>query len=97
MLILRWLATSGSETWPMPTGTAAQRGDAHRPHAPENLQTQVGRAIYAARKAIVEPVFGQIKQARGFRQFFVAVSGQSAGRMGPGLYGAQHFEASSSG
>ena len=26
-------------------------------------------AIYAARKAIVEPVFGQIKQARGFRRF----------------------------
>jgi transposase len=35
------------------------------------LQTQVGRAIYAARKAIVEPVFGQIKQARGFRQFLL--------------------------
>jgi transposase len=33
------------------------------------LQTQVGRRIYAVRKAIVEPVFGQIKQARGFRQF----------------------------
>jgi transposase len=35
------------------------------------LQTKVGRAIYAARKAIVEPVFGQIKQARGFRQFLL--------------------------
>ena len=33
------------------------------------LQTEVGAAIYAARKAIVEPVFGQIKQARGFRRF----------------------------
>jgi len=33
------------------------------------LQTKVGAAIYAARKAIVEPVFGQIKQARGFRGF----------------------------
>ena len=33
------------------------------------LQTKVGAAIYAARKAIVEPVFGQIKQARGFRRF----------------------------
>ena len=33
------------------------------------LQTQAGAAIYAARKAIVEPVFGQIKQARGFRRF----------------------------
>ncbi len=35
------------------------------------LQTKIGRAIYAARKAIVEPVFGQIKQARGFRQFLL--------------------------
>jgi hypothetical protein len=28
------------------------------------LQTKAGAAIYAARKSIVEPVFGQIKQAR---------------------------------
>jgi hypothetical protein len=35
------------------------------------LQTQLGRKIYALRKVIVEPVFGQIKQARGFRQFLV--------------------------
>jgi transposase len=35
------------------------------------LQTQVGRRIYALRKVIVEPVFGQIKQARGFRQFLL--------------------------
>ena len=35
------------------------------------LQTQVGRRIYAMRKAIVEPVFGQIKQVRGFRQFLL--------------------------
>jgi transposase len=35
------------------------------------LQTQAGAAVYAARKAIVEPVFGQIKQARGFRQFLL--------------------------
>ncbi|MGH9431471.1 MAG: IS1182 family transposase [Terriglobia bacterium] len=33
------------------------------------LQTKAGAAIYAARKGIVEPVFGQIKQARGFRRF----------------------------
>jgi hypothetical protein len=35
------------------------------------LQTQLGRRIYAMRKAIVEPVFGQIKQVRGFRQFLL--------------------------
>jgi transposase len=35
------------------------------------LKTKVGKAIYAARKCVVEPVFGQIKQARGFRQFLL--------------------------
>jgi transposase len=35
------------------------------------LQTKMGKAIYAARKCVVEPVFGQIKQARGFRQFLL--------------------------
>ena len=35
------------------------------------LHRKAGAAIYAARKAIVEPVFGQIKQARGFRQFLL--------------------------
>jgi Transposase DDE domain len=35
------------------------------------LQTKAGRAVYAARKTIVEPVFGQIKQARGFRYFLL--------------------------
>ena len=33
------------------------------------LKTKAGAAIYATRKTIVEPVFGQIKQARGFRRF----------------------------
>lgn len=33
------------------------------------LATEEGRAIYKLRKAIVEPVFGQIKEARGFRRF----------------------------
>jgi transposase len=33
------------------------------------LVTRRGHRIYARRKAIVEPVFGQIKHARGFRQF----------------------------
>jgi hypothetical protein len=28
------------------------------------LETKVGAAVYATRKFIVEPVFGQIKQAR---------------------------------
>jgi transposase len=35
------------------------------------LLTKTGAAVYAARKGIVEPVIGQIKQARGFRQFLL--------------------------
>jgi len=33
------------------------------------LETAAGRAAYARRKATVEPVFGQIRACRGFRQF----------------------------
>ena len=35
------------------------------------LQTAAGQALYALRKAIVDPVFGQIKAGRGFRRFSV--------------------------
>ena len=35
------------------------------------LRTRSGRERYAKRKHIVEPVFGQMKQARGFRQFLL--------------------------
>jgi transposase len=51
--------------------------DPNQPPTPETrikamrqkLQTTAGQAIYRMRKAIVEPVFGQIKQARAFRRF----------------------------
>jgi transposase len=33
------------------------------------LRTAGGRAVYGLRKGVVEPVFGQIKGARGFRRF----------------------------
>ena len=33
------------------------------------VRTLKGRRLYARRKAIVEPVIGQIKHATGFRQF----------------------------
>jgi transposase len=35
------------------------------------LRTLLGRAVYGLRKGIVEPVFGQIKAARGFRRFLL--------------------------
>jgi hypothetical protein len=35
------------------------------------VRPPAGRALYARRKVIVEPVFGQIKEARGFRRFLL--------------------------
>ena len=35
------------------------------------LRTATGKLLYAARKHIVEPVFGQIKSARGIRRFLL--------------------------
>ena len=35
------------------------------------LRTKVGREMYAKRKGMIEPIFGQLKQALGFlRQAF---------------------------
>lgn len=49
----------------MPRGLSLKQWMARR------LQTKKGRAVYARRKAVVEPVFGQIKQVRGFRQLLL--------------------------
>lgn len=35
------------------------------------LATKAGKLVYSRRKAIVEPVFGQIKEARGLRRFLL--------------------------
>ncbi len=35
------------------------------------LRTKKGRETYARRKGMIEPIFGQIKQVRGFRQFLL--------------------------
>jgi hypothetical protein len=37
----------------------------------QRLKTETGRQLYRMRKAIVEPVFGQIKAARGIRAFLL--------------------------
>jgi transposase len=50
---------------PLPKG--ATRVDRMR----RKLKTKVGAAIYSRRKTVPEPVFGQIKHARGFRQFLL--------------------------
>lgn len=38
-------------------------------HMRELLASESGRAAYSLRKAVVEPVFGQIKETRGIRRF----------------------------
>jgi len=37
----------------------------------QRLRTPQGHAVYKMRKAVVEPVFGQIKECRGFRRFLL--------------------------
>ena len=41
----------------------------HRNRMRERLRTEAGKALYKLRKQTVEPVIGQFKAARGFRQF----------------------------
>ena len=54
------------------------------------------RSRYRLRKQVVEPVFGQIKQARGFRQFLLrGIEGE--GRMGDDLHRPQPSKARAGG
>ena len=55
-------ATAGA-SGPLPAAATAKERMAAK------VGTAEGRALYARRKVIVEPVFGQIKGARGFRRF----------------------------
>jgi transposase len=48
---------------PPPSDVSAKEAMRHK------LRTAAGRAVYKMRKAIVEPVFGQIKEQRSFRRF----------------------------
>jgi hypothetical protein len=57
---------------PPPEDATAKQAMAHK------LRTKTGRATYKMRKAIVEPVFGQIKEIRGFRRF--SLRGQEKAR-----------------
>lgn len=43
------------------------------------LSTKRGRSVYARRKVIVEPVFGHIKEGRGFRRFHLRGMGNVQG------------------
>lgn len=56
-------STAGSTPLSDPASVKAQMG--------QKLRTAAGKVLYAARKQIVEPVFGQIKSARGIRRFLL--------------------------
>ena len=55
---------------PIPDGPPPDDAD-EREMMRHRLRTVEGRETYARRKAIVEPVFGQIKEAQGFRRFLL--------------------------
>jgi transposase len=60
----------GEHRKPCPRGPLP-KGASRVARMKRKLQSKTGRAIYAAHKTLVEPVFGHIKQARGFRQFLL--------------------------
>ena len=53
---------------PVPRGRIPKDYTAQQRMA-RKLRTTKGRATYAKRKGIIEPIFGQLKQVLGFRQF----------------------------
>ena len=57
------------EQLPPPQGPVAELTVKQRMAA--KLATEQGAAVYARRKVIAEPPFGQIKEARGFRRFLL--------------------------
>ncbi|MGO9409305.1 MAG: transposase [Spirochaetia bacterium] len=59
----------------------------------EKLNAVKGKAAYSRRKVIVEPVFGQIEQARGFRRFSQREIGEGSAGMGVRLPRTQSTEA----
>lgn len=52
-----------------PKDPDAEGNDRPRARMRQKIASEDGRSIYGKRKAIVEPVFGIIKQARGLRAF----------------------------
>jgi hypothetical protein len=55
----------------MQPGEPAPGADTAIEKMKRKLKTEAGQALYKMRKAIVEPVFGQIKAARGIRAFLL--------------------------
>ena len=63
------IAVGRNEAPPEGTAPASTTHAFEKEMMRQKLVTPEGRAIYSRRKVIVEPVFGQIEQGRGFRRF----------------------------
>ena len=60
-----------TETLPSAPRGRIPKGLSLKERMRRKLRTKKGQGIYSKRKVSVEPAFGQIKQARGFRQFLL--------------------------
>jgi transposase len=60
-----------TETLPAAPRGRIPKGLSFKERMRRKLRTKKGQGVYSKRKVSVEPVFGQIKQARGFRQFLL--------------------------
>jgi hypothetical protein len=68
-----WRERFAGEATPPPEDASPKEKMAYK------LKTEIGKAIYAARKCTVEPVIGIIKEVLGFRQFSLRGEGAAAG------------------
>ena len=69
-----FIATERKKAWAENDAVTAGPAPAELPAMERmrwSLHTPEGRDVYAKRKSTVEPVFGQIKEARGFRRFLM--------------------------
>jgi len=64
-----YLATKRQKHHEVESAVPPQAAATAKERMAAKVNTPAGRALYARRKVIVEPVFGQIKGARGFRRF----------------------------
>ena len=55
----------------MPQAEAPEMPSTVQERMAAKVRTPAGKALYAKRKVIEEPVFGHIKEARGFRRFLL--------------------------
>ena len=66
-----YISTHRRKRGPNDEPAHAEDGAAEREKMRAKLATDEGRRHYARRKAVVEPVFGQVKEVRGFRRFLL--------------------------